>query len=250
MLTYLRYAALLRASRLATKQKSVRRCETGILGSLSQSAPGKRIGLFGGSFDPPHVGHVALLKAAFEKLQLDGVRVVPVGLPVHRQLSDCSTAAQRLAWMQRIFADDCRVQVLDWEVMEPEPTPSIATLRRFAREYPVCRAVLLLGADAFAGMDGWVEYPDHASLCDVAVFNRAGCAALPCPVAKAFETMPVEQWLQQPQAYGRRVDVEVSLPDVSATGIRRMAVNKESLAGMVSECVRSEIEQAYAIGTA
>jgi len=250
MLTYLRYAALLRASRLATEQKSTRRCEAGILVGLNQSSPGKRIGLFGGSFDPPHVGHVALLKAAFEKLQLDEVRVVPVGLPVHRQLSDCSTAAQRLAWMQRIFADDCRVQVLDWEVKAVQPTPSIVTLRRFAREYPDCRAVLLLGADAFAGMDGWVEYPDHTSLCDVAVFNRAGSAPLCSGTATAFETVPVKQWLQRPQAYGRRVDVEVSLPDVSATGIRRMAVNKESLAGMVSECVRSEIEQAYASGTA
>jgi len=217
---------------------------------LNQPSSGKRIGLFGGSFDPPHVGHVALVQAAFAKLQLDEVWVVPVGLPVHRQLSDCSTAAQRLGWMRRIFADDCRVQVLDWEVMQAQPTPSIVTLRRFARDCPDCRAVLLLGADAFAGMDGWVEYPDHAGLCDVAVFNRAGCAPCPAMAATAFAAVSVEQWLQRPQVYGRRLDVEVSLPAVSATGIRRMAENKESLAGMVSGCVRSEIEQAYAIGTA
>ncbi|MDQ6966894.1 MAG: nicotinate-nicotinamide nucleotide adenylyltransferase, partial [Mariprofundaceae bacterium] len=160
-------------------------------------------------------------------------------------------SAQRLAWIQRIFTDDSRVQVVDWEVMAEKPTPSIVTLRRFAREFPDDHAVLLLGADAFAGMDGWVEYPDHASLCDVAVFNRAGSAQTLAGTATAFDAVPMQQWLAeelQPQlAYGRRVDVEVALPDVSATGIRRMAVNKESLAGMVSECVRSEIEQAYAI---
>jgi len=204
----------------------------------------RRIGLFGGSFDPPHVGHVALLKAALEVLHLDGALVIPTGLPVHRRLSGCATPAQRLAWMRRIFDGWPGVDVLDWEVREERPTPSIATLRRFVGAYPDCHPVLLLGADAFAGMDGWVEYPDHAALCDVAVFGRVACT--PGEGVTAFLCETLDGWLRQPVSPGRRVDVDAGLPDISATAVRRLATQGESLRGKVPECVRHDIEQAYA----
>lgn len=208
----------------------------------------RRIGLFGGSFDPPHIGHVALLEAALQVLSLDAALVVPAGLPVHRRLSDCATPVQRFDWMQRIFAGQGRVQVVDWEVVESKPIPTIVTLRRFAGEFPGARAILLLGADAFAGMDGWVDYPDYAGLCDVAVFGRVACST--GDAGSAFESLSLDAWLQQPAACGRRVNIDVPLPDVSATEIRRLAVRKESLAGRVPECVRRDIERAYAVAAA
>jgi len=207
---------------------------------------GQRIGLFGGSFDPPHIGHVALLEAALDVLRLYAVWVIPAGLPVHRALSGHATPEQRLHWMQRIFAGNERVKVLDWEVKSSEPTPSIVTLRRFAAGFPQQRPVFLLGADAFADMDGWVEYPEHAGLCDVAIFGRVACSS--GDAAAAFHPQPLADWLAGSAACGRRVDIDVQLPDMSATTIRRAAAKKESLAGMVPECVRRDIEQAY-VGT-
>ena len=243
MLTYLQYAALLRASRLATKQKSVN-SEAEAKRPLSQQASAKRIGLFGGSFDPPHIGHVALVEAALDVLQLSAVWVIPAGVPVHRTLSGNTTAAQRLHWMQHIFAGHDRVKVLDWEVLASEPQPSILTLRHFVAAFPEKRAMLLLGADAFAGMDGWVDYPEHAALCDVAVFGRVACSTE--GVATAFRPCLLADWLMEPSALGCRVDVGVPLPHVSATEVRGLAEQKKSLAGKVPECVRQEIEQAYA----
>jgi len=209
-----------------------------------QSEPdGQRIGLFGGSFDPPHIGHVALVEAALDALGLHAVWVIPAGLPVHRTLSGHTTPEQRLHWMQRIFAGHERVKVLDWEVASGEPTPSIVTLRRFTAEFPQQRPVLLLGADAFADMDGWVEYPEHAGLCDVAVFGRVAFSA--GSEVEAFRPQALADWLAGSAACGRRVDIDVPLPDMSATAIRRAAARKESLAGMVPECVRRDIEQTY-----
>lgn len=184
------------------------------------------------------------MHAALERLRLDAVWVIPAGLPVHRQLSDLATPAQRLAWMQRIFADDARVLVSDWEVREQQPTPSIVTLRRFVREFPEARPVLLLGADAFAGMDGWVDYPEHAGMCDVAVFGRASSRS--GDAVSAFRSLSLAEWLGRREACGCRVDVDATLPDVSATAIRRMALSGERLAGRVPACVSAEIEQAYA----
>lgn len=244
MLTYLQYAALLRASRLATKQKSINRHEVETGGRLNHQASAKRIGLFGGSFDPPHIGHVALVEAALDVLHLSAVWVITAGLPVHRTLSGRTTPAQRLSWMQRIFAGNHRVKVVDWEVTVAEPTPSIVTLRRFTTAFPKKRPLLLLGADAFAGMDGWVDYPEHASLCDVAVFGRVACSAE--GAGAAFRPRLLADWLMEPVVLGNRVDVSVPLPHVSATEIRRMAEQGKSLAGKVPECVCQEIEQAYA----
>jgi len=207
-----------------------------------------RIGLFGGSFDPPHIGHVALVEAALDALRLSAVWVVPTGRPVHRCLSGCASPGERLHWMQRIFAGNPRVRVMDWEVVAEHVTPSILTLRRFAGEFPGRRPVLLLGADAFAGMDGWVEYPEHTDLCDVAVFGRVSCTA--GEAGAAFRPVSLSDWLNAPGGAGRRVDVDVPLPDVSATEIRRMVAHGTSLAGRVPECVRREIEQAYAASTA
>lgn len=211
-------------------------------GRLTRSV--KRIGLFGGSFDPPHIGHVALVHAALAGLRLDEVWVIPAGLPVHRTLSDRATPADRLDWMRRIFAGDRRVRVMDWEVAADTPTPTIVTLRRFAAACPEVHGVLLLGADAFAGMDGWVDYPEHASLCDVAVFGRVACSAE--GAGAAFRPRLLADWLMEPVVLGNRVDVSVPLPHVSATEIRRMAEQGKSLAGKVPECVCQEIEQAYA----
>jgi len=204
-----------------------------------------RIGLFGGSFDPPHLGHVALVEAALDVLRLSEVWVIPAGRPVHRCLSGCASPETRLRWMQRIFTGHARVRVLDWEVAAGEATPSIVTLRRFVAGFPDMLPVLLLGSDAFAGMDGWVEYPDHAALCDVAVFGRVACST--GNAGAAFHSMALPDWLGAPRGVGRRVDVDVSLPDVSATEVRGMAMQGKSLTGRVAECVRPEIEQAYAV---
>ncbi len=198
------------------------------------------IGLFGGSFDPPHVGHVALLQAALEFLP--EVWVVPAGNPVHRKLSERADAYTRLDWMQRTFADEAQVQVLDWEMDTRKPTPTIETLRRMRELHPELSPVLLLGEDAFAGISTWVDYPEHLGLCDVAVFSRCGQ-----PQSEPGDWRPaqIDQWQEQAEGSGRIIRVEVQLPDVSATLLRRMAMQGESLRGLVPEIIRNDIESAY-----
>ncbi|MDQ6988220.1 MAG: nicotinate (nicotinamide) nucleotide adenylyltransferase [Mariprofundaceae bacterium] len=211
-----------------------------------------RIGLFGGSFDPPHIGHQALVHAALDVLNLDAVQVIPVGVPVHRVLSGQSTAKQRFDWLQRMFADEAsgdRIEVVDWETASREATPSIVTLHRFVRQNPQARPILLLGADAFAHIDTWVDYPQHARLCDVAVFARVGSEL--SAEATAFQSVSVTEWKAMARSNAKSgycVVVQVALPDVSATALRERAQSGEDLTGLVPACIRSEVEQAYAFG--
>ena len=176
----------------------------------------KRIGLFGGSFDPPHLGHQALVYAAIQELELDEVWVIPVGLPVHRQLSGKATPKQRLAWLAAMFADQPRVRIVDWEINHAKPSPAIATLRRFQAENPSIIPTWLMGLDSFLDMPNWVEYPEHQKLCNLAVFHRKN-------VEKTLETVGWEDisTLNHGLAAGHIIFMNKTLPSISATQIRK-----------------------------
>jgi len=199
------------------------------------------IGIFGGSFDPPHIGHVALVETAFAALGLPEIWVIPAGNPVHRRLSGYASPEVRLHWLEHIFSAHPKVMVQDWEIRREKSVPTIDTLRHIRTRFPDCNPILLLGADAFAGMSHWVEYPEHFGLCDVAVFDRAGCA---CVQQQGWKMVSIEQWRQEAGS-GRLLCVKHRLPDVSATAVRKQAAAGKSLAEMVPECICKEIEQAY-----
>ncbi|MFQ5581517.1 MAG: nicotinate (nicotinamide) nucleotide adenylyltransferase [Mariprofundaceae bacterium] len=214
----------------------------GRFGSEHLNRPNRQIvGVFGGSFDPPHIGHQALVRAAFCLPGLDEVWVIPVGVPVHRALSGRADAHTRLLWTRRIFAGEPRVHVQDWEVRRQQPTSALHTLQYISRQYPQVSPVLLLGADAFAGIESWVGYPEHRHFCDVAVFGRAGQAI---PEIDGWQFVPVSAW-QHTQGTGHVLVMDVSLPDISATQLRGEALQGKPLRDRVPAEVCQEVEQAY-----
>ncbi|WP_051938397.1 nicotinate (nicotinamide) nucleotide adenylyltransferase [Ghiorsea bivora] len=174
-----------------------------------------RIAFFGGSFDPPHLGHKALVDSALAQLNLDKIWVIPVGLPVHRQLSGKASPKQRLSWLSTIFADEPRVRIVDWEVNHTKPSPAIATLRRFQAENPNIIPIWLMGLDSFLDMPNWVEYPEHQKLCNLAVFQREN-------IKKTVETMGWKgtSTLNHRLDAGHVIFINQTLPDISATQIR------------------------------
>ena len=203
----------------------------------------KRIGLFGGSFDPPHLGHIALVQAGLD-MGLDEVWVIPA-LPVHRTLSGHADGAMRMVWLERVFENNAKVKVVDWEVRQRESTPMIDTLRRFKSAYPTMVPWLMLGADAWAGLESWREYPAHQVLCNVAVFARQHhkSSAAGIPLA-GWQQIDLESWSACNVA-GHWCDVQVRLPDVSATMIRDHVDLGLSLTDLVPKVLQSEINKQY-----
>lgn len=205
----------------------------------------KRIGLFGGSFDPLHLGHEALVRAALERLQLDEVWVIPAGVPVHRELSGQADASTRMAWAKTVFADMPKVQVKDWEISSSTPVAAIDTLKQFRELYPAAPPVWLCGADSFATMESWIDYPEHQHLCNVAVFSRVGepvVAQLP-----GWQPITITGWKSQGSriATGHLIALDGSLPEVSATVIRDRARRGESLSGLINSRICYEVEALY-----
>jgi len=208
----------------------------------------RQVGLFGGSFDPPHNGHVALVQAGLDA-GLDTIYVIPA-LPVHRALSGCADGQTRFNWLKRMFAGQPRVQVVDWEISRCRPVPAIETLRQFHHMHPDIAPWLMLGADAWAGLPSWRAYPAHRRLCNVAVFARRSTG-----LERGFEAVCGLDGWQQLDAddgldcsdVGRWAYIQADLPDISATELRNDACCGKVLAGKVPEIVRRNIEQAYSM---
>jgi len=186
----------------------------------------KHIGLFGGSFDPPHLGHQDLVEAAFQRLSLDEIWIIPVGKPVHRKLSGQATAQQRISWLRTMFEGESRVRIMDWEVNLAKPSPAIVTLTRFSTENPSVIPTWLMGYDSYLSLPTWVAYPKHQRLCNLAVFNRQGINK---PMdSMVWQALSLQAWLQHPpQTAGHLVHLDAKLPHISASQIRQHPLQHE-----------------------
>ena len=135
-----------------------------------------KIGIYGGTFNPPHLGHITAARAVFELLRLDRLLVVPDGQPPHKDLPPGSpTPEQRLA-LTRLAADETglgdRVEVLDMELRQPGKSYTAATLTRLRALYPEDELWLLMGADMFLTLHRWREPETILSLAGIAAFGR------------------------------------------------------------------------------
>lgn len=135
-----------------------------------------KIGVYGGTFNPPHLGHLTAARAVFELLKLDKLLMVPAGLPPHKDLPAGSpTAAQRLE-MTRLAAEQLglgeRAEVVDLELNRAGKSYTADTLAQLHSRYPEAELWLLMGTDMFLTLQAWHAPEDILSLAGVAAFGR------------------------------------------------------------------------------
>ena len=114
----------------------------------------KTIGIFGGTFDPIHYGHIALARCMRDQLQLDEVRLIPTGLPPHRPMPPVSPA-QRLAWVEAALVGEKGLVADDREVRRDGYCYTFDTLREIQAENPQALLVWLIGADSWLNLASW-----------------------------------------------------------------------------------------------
>ncbi len=131
-----------------------------------------RLGIFGGTFDPIHKGHLAAARAALEALKLDLVYFVPTWSSLAKQHS--ASAQQRADMVQLAIADEPRFKLSRVDIDRGSPTFTIDTLRSFARLNPDAKLFFLLGVDAFASIESWKNSLDLAEMAEFVVLSRPG----------------------------------------------------------------------------
>mgnify|MGYP001306783493 FL=1 len=139
--------------------------------------PGARIGVFGGSFDPPHFGHLALAEWARTELALDRVLFVPAGEPPHKRRGSLSPAKHRLAMTRLAVRGNPAFGVCTLETRRRGASYTADSLRALASATPRAHWHLLMGADMFATFDTWHEPDEIARLAVLVVALRPGVPA-------------------------------------------------------------------------
>lgn len=132
-----------------------------------------KLGIFGGTFDPPHEGHVRVARAAREGLGLDAVMVVPSLLPPHRDPAEAG-AIDRYAMVALALDGESRLVPSPCEIERGGVSYTIDTLRHFAKLHPEDELVLIIGADSFDELDTWREVAAIRSMAQLAVLPRRG----------------------------------------------------------------------------
>ena len=135
-----------------------------------------KIGVYGGTFNPPHLGHLTAARAVFDLLKLDKLLLVPAGLPPHKALPAGSPTAEQRLEMTRLAAEQLglgdRVQVLDLELRRQGKSYTADTLSQIRELHPEAELWLLMGTDMFLTLQTWHEPEAIFALAGIAAFGR------------------------------------------------------------------------------
>ncbi len=209
----------------------------------------KRIGCFGGTFDPVHKGHVALAKAAARILALDRLIILPVGNPYYRGRMPIASPHQRNAMLELAFADEpyfaqsgCTVIIDSREQHRSGPTYTIDTLIELRSEVTAefgleASLVWIIGSDAFAQLHTWSRYTELFDYAHFAVATRMESGKIP-NVAMSEDALNTGTFrheansaaaLFSSKTHGAWMQLAMNLPDASSTQARAVAKqNKQS----------------------
>ena len=208
-------------------------------------AQARRIGILGGTFDPIHCGHIDIGCAAEAALELTRIFVIPANLPP-RRARPVASGYHRFAMISLAVAGRPGWLASDLELRRDGPSYSAATLKRFhERGYRVSELFVVLGADAFADIATWKDYPAILNRANFAVVSRPGCDVSQLPARFPLLTpRMVRPPLDQPSHMEPLIIlIDTATADVSATAIRERRAQGRSIAGMVDPGVQQHIEQ-------
>jgi nicotinate-nucleotide adenylyltransferase len=211
-----------------------------------------RIGLFGGTFNPIHLGHLRAAEEVREVLDLECVLFIPSAIPPHKRADEFDPIApteDRLAWVERAISGHEHFSVDRIEINRDGPSFLVDTLKSIrARESGARSTVFIVGEDAFAEMGDWREPEALFALTDLAVMTRPPGrlqdlrTRIPDIVADVFEFDDAGTHAYHKEA-GTTIDlVPISALDISSSTIRERCREGRSIRFLVPETIRSAIE--------
>lgn len=171
-----------------------------------------KLGLFGGSFDPIHKGHLHIATAFAEELALDTVVFLPAGDPYHKQ-GERVAAKHRLAMVEAAIADNPRFAASDLDMVREGATYSVDTVQIFKQHYPKDELWWLLGMDSLLQLHTWKNWQTFVRQTHIAVAARAGQNLMSAPPE-------LRDWLGDALQKGSLKILSAPLYDVSSTQIR------------------------------
>ena len=204
----------------------------------------KLIGIYGGTFDPVHLGHTSAAKEVQVALGMDEVRLVLSAQPPHRA-QPMLTVKQRFALLTLAVANDDNLIADSREMLRSGPSYMVDTLSAMRHEMPDYSLVLILGMEAFNGITQWHQWQQLLELAHIVVTDRAGfdneLDESVMDLVSAHQTFDKNQLRQA--SHGKIFRQNVTPLDISATTIRSRMQSKQTVKHMLSPEVWAEIER-------
>lgn len=193
---------------------------------------GKKVGIYGGSFNPIHRGHIALARQMLRKAHLDEVWFLVSPLNPFKQAStDLLDDQTRLQLTRQALADEPLLVASDYEFHLPRPSYSWDTLQALSRDYPEHEFVLVIGADNWLAFDRWYHAEDILDSYPIVIYPREGC-----PIDAA--TLPPTVQL-----------IKTRLYNVSSTDIRRRIREGRPVRRLLPPAIHDAAVAAYSAGS-
>ncbi len=191
--------------------------------------PGPRLGVFGGTFDPPHNGHRIVAADVADHMGLDRVLWIPAGEPPHKTDDSVTPAPVRLAMVRAATGEDSRFEVDDLELRRSGPSYTVDTLAALGRQHPGAALFLIVGVDQYRALASWRRPEEILARATLVVMDRegeGGCDVVPdVPGAGAALVAPVTRI------------------DISSTRVREIVAGGGSIGDLVPPGVLAIIER-------
>ena len=208
------------------------------------NSPNAAVGIFGGTFDPVHYGHLRAALEAREILKLEDFRLLPAGTPPHRS-NTVASGAHRLAMLRLAVAGHSGLRVDDREVRREGKSYMVDTLREIRAETGDSPLLLIIGQDAANALDSWYQWRTIFDLAHLVIMRRpesklAWSGELQNQMERRLARDPMQ--LRQ-QAAGLVLPLEVTQLAISSTGIRNLLLTGRSPRFLLPDSVIDYIEQ-------
>lgn len=202
------------------------------------------IGVFGGTFDPVHYGHLRAAVEVRERLSLDTLRLLPSGTPPHRSRTFAS-AAHRLNMLRLAVEGHPELVVDEQEIRRGGASYMVDTLAGLRAGAPSTPLLLVIGQDAANGLDRWHDWPRLFELAHLIVMRRPDAAHAYSP---ALQDVMSARQVARPgdlgdRPYGGVLPIGITQLDISSTNIRRLIAQRQSPAFLAPDAVIEYIDR-------
>lgn len=176
-----------------------------------------RTGIFGGSFNPVHNGHIHLARSIMEELSLDRIFLVPSRISPHRSIAEYASGEDRLEMLRLACLGKKGLEPCDYELKSERVSYTIYTVEHFREKYPDDELFLLVGSDMLLSFDKWYRFGDILKTVTLAVASR-----------EDGDTAELERKAEELSAYGSIFLSKADAVSVSSTNIRKKIVKNEN----------------------
>jgi len=216
--------------------------------SISRRVEGKRIGLFGGTFNPIHKGHLRGAEEIREAFRLQEVIFIPAAIPPHKGMKDVVEVRHRFEMVRLATLTNPHFRASDVELKRPGRSYSIETLRYFLEGCPGCSLFFILGSDAFMEIETWKDFQSLFSVSNFVVMARPGFhetllgSQLPKALLPSFRYDPEgKAWIHRS---GHTLHFEeITFLDISSTKVRELIERGKSVRYLVPAEVEAYVRE-------